>query len=256
MENDKIRIRVSDFVETILYNDAQAFEFIKNDDSTNMNSFLNKLIPILLVKRKERRALIHKDFTDIFKFNDDSLPERTRFYVDTIIDKNYFGDSYLGTLSSSIWIRPNKKNLAIFDEINEHETYITQQDLTTCIRHMLNEYSILHQYKREQIIFQSELKVIQASIDKKQEIIIQYNDEKFHTVVLKIIPSYAYDQNNYILCFDLNNRVIKSFYLHKMKNIYPTEEYYLLDNIVYNKLNEIMKEQLFEKQETFLILEE
>ena len=54
---DKIKIKVSIFVANILENDAMRFGFLKNEKS-NKNALLNKLIPVLMEVRKERRKEI------------------------------------------------------------------------------------------------------------------------------------------------------------------------------------------------------
>lgn len=176
---DKLRIRIADFVDTILYNDTQAFGFIKSDDSANTNAFLNKLIPCLLDVRKERRQLIHGSIDKALEFNDDSITERLRSYIDTIIDDVYFKDSFLNVLSRSIWIRPNKSTMAKFDEIIDQETYITQQDTTACIRNMLNEYAVLPQFKREKIVFRDELGLLGLSYQEDRGIRIEYNGKNY-----------------------------------------------------------------------------
>ena len=56
---DKYKVRVSTFVADILENDALRFGFLKNGKS-NKNALLNKLIPVLLATRKERRSKIEE----------------------------------------------------------------------------------------------------------------------------------------------------------------------------------------------------
>ncbi len=253
---DKLRVRISNFVETILFNDTQAFGFVKANESSNTNGFLNKLIPNLLEVRKERRELIHNNISTALEFSDDKLTERMRSYMDTIIDDIYFSDSYLNELNASIWIRPIKSTMAKFDEIIEYETYITQQDTTTCVRNMLNEYAMLPQFKREKIAFREELAMIEVSHLEDRGLGIEYKGEKLSIVVLEVITGYTYDQNNYILCLDLGNRVIKALLLHKIGRIYLTEEYFEFDKVVYDRLEEIKRKQTFTSEETFAIEED
>ncbi len=253
---DKLRVRISNFVETILYNDTQAFGFVKANESSNTNGFLNKLIPNLLEVRKERRELIHNNISTALEFSDDKLTERMRSYMDTIIDDIYFSDSFLKELKSSIWIRPIKSTMAKFDEIIENETYITQQDTTSCIRNMLNEYAILPQFKREKIAFREELAMLEVSYREDRGLGIEYKSEKLNIVVLEVITGYTYDQNNYVLCLDLENKVMKSLLLHKIGRIYLTEDYFYFDKVVYDKLEDIKRKQTFASEETFEIEED
>ncbi len=254
---EKIRVRISNFVETILYNDTQAFGFVKADESSNTNGFLNKLIPNLLEVRKERREILHSNINTALESCGEKLPERMRSFMDVMSDAIYFRDSYLDELCSSIWIRPIKSNISKFNEIIKYETYITQQDTTTCIRNMLNEYAILPQFKREKIVFRNELEMLENSFIEDREVGIDYNGKILRIVVLQIIAGYtSYDQNNYILCLDLEAEVIKSLLLHKIKKIFITKEYYGIEKVVYDNLQRIIDKQIFAKQETFEIEED
>ena len=117
MDTEKIKIRVSNFVDLIINNDAEAFGFIKKDNTPNINSFLNKLVPNLLFLRKQRREEIHDTISEAMEFNQDKIAEEhIRAYIDTIIDKVYFSDEELERLETDIWIRPNRENICFFNE--------------------------------------------------------------------------------------------------------------------------------------------
>ncbi|MFI3229067.1 MAG: hypothetical protein R3Y23_02750 [Bacillota bacterium] len=250
---DKLRIRISDFVDTILYNDTQAFGFIKSDESANTNAFINKLLPCLLTIRKRRRQVIHDSIDTALEFHDDNLTERLRSYIDTIIDDVYFKENYFKDLNRSIWIRPNKNTMVKFDEIIDYETYITQQDTTTCIRNMLNEYAILPQFKREKIVFSEELELLRLSYHEDRGVGIEYNGEKLAVVVVYFVTGYTYDQNNYVFCFDLASKAIRVLLLHKIKRVYLSDEYYNIDQKISDRLRKIIDEQSFVTTELFLI---
>lgn len=256
MINEKIKIRVSNFVKTIIENDTQAFSFIKKDNSSNINAFLNKLLPNLLLLRKQRRELIHNSIDSALEFTNNNLTERLRNYLDTIIDKVYFNDNYLYNLDDTVWIRPTKENITAFEEIINIETSITQQEISTCIRNMLNEYCILPQFKREQITFNQEVYLLTLAQSYDQAIVLEYNNENLKLLSLQLISGYTYDQNNYVLCFDLNNDCIKALLLHKIKHLYVIDEYYDLNDCVYYELSKIINNQSYTEYETFDIKEE
>ena len=87
---DKIKVKISSFVVNILENDALRFGFTKNDKS-NKNALLNKLIPVLVAVRKERRNEIEYVLKEEFQREDG---ENIYNAVNTVIDKVYF--NYLG----------------------------------------------------------------------------------------------------------------------------------------------------------------
>ena len=121
---EKIKLLVSEFVFVILRNDAIKFGYIKKEKEPNINGLLNKLIPNLVYFRKLRREEIH----DILKYEyqrDDT--EKIFECVNTVIDRVYFSDEELNLLEETVWLRPTKENLGLFDEIEESESKITGQ---------------------------------------------------------------------------------------------------------------------------------
>ncbi len=228
---------------------------MKADESSNTNAFLNKLIPNMLEVRKERREIIHGSMSNWLEYYDEKLTEGIRDYIDVLMDEVYFGGSHFNDLTSSIWIRPNKENIVKFDEIIENETKITGQTATECIRKMLNEYCTLPQFKREQIVFSEEFEMLNTSYNNDRIARIEYNDEKKLIVVLEFQSGYTYDQNNYILCLDTENKVILSLLLHNIKRVYLTSECIEMQDIIGKRVLEIINEQRFASQEVFEIME-
>ena len=141
--NDKIKIKVSAFVADILEIDALCFKFTKNGKS-NKNGLLNKLIPTLVEARKERRNQIENILKVEYNRADS---ENIYNAVNTVIDRVYFNDENLGELGESIWIRPSRESISVFDEIETSEILITAQELSVYIRGLLNEYCMLPLYK-------------------------------------------------------------------------------------------------------------
>lgn len=157
MLSDKIKVRISSFIALIIDNDAQSWGFVKSDDTSNKNAFLNKLIPNMVALRKERREEI-RDLLENDYQRDDA--EKVYECVNTVIDQVYFRDEELDNLTEDVWIRPDKEHLSIFDEIKAEELAVTMLDMSTYIRGLLNEYVRLPQYKRQQILFRDEKELI------------------------------------------------------------------------------------------------
>lgn len=254
MISDKLKIRLSSFVEMILINDALRFGFVKRDDSANINLFLNKVIPNLLELRKSRRIKIHDSIEVAMQFNADKITqEHIRSYLDTIIDKVYFSDEELDVLDSSIWLRPAQNKMTVYDEIETEETDITGLDLSTYMRSLLNEYSRLPQYKREVITFSEEMELIRESALLERVLNLTYNGDKYGVVVLNNFYGYLYDQQNYIVCYDVKNNVLKSFYLSGIKNCYLTKKKHKISEFINDAFESYTSEDLYAKQETYQI---
>ncbi len=221
---DKIKIKVSSFVANILENDALRFGFTKNGNS-NKNALLNKLIPTLVELRKARRNEIENVLKNEYNREDG---ENIYNAVNTVMDKVYFYDEELNILEEYIWIRPSKENISTYDEIETSETLITAQEIPVYIRGLLNEYSRLPQYKREALVFDGELEVFAESCYTHQ--IIHFRDresnERYKAFAFNYYYGYLYDQTNYCVIYDINNRKIKSIPLHKIQDIYMIKQKY------------------------------
>lgn len=221
---DKIKIKVSSFVANILENDALRFGFMKNGNA-NKNALLNKLIPTLVEVRKARR----NEIENILK-NDYNREDSENIYnaVNTVIDKVYFNDEELNVLDEYIWIRPSKETMITYDEIETNETLITAQEVSVYIRGLLNEYSRLPQYKRELLTFDSELGIFADACDTRQ--ILHFKDketvERYKAFAFGYHCGYLYDQTNYCIIYDINNKMIKAIPLYNIQDIYKIKQKY------------------------------
>ena len=140
--------------------------------------------------------------------------------VNMIIDQIYFSDEELNILDSEIWIRPNKNSQSTFDEIDESETKITLLDMSTYIRSLLNEYARFPQYKRQAIVFDEELRLIDEACQCQKILQFKYNGTNYKLYAYQYVYGYLYDQNNYLIAYNINENQIQSFVLSKIKNPY------------------------------------
>lgn len=219
---DKIKVKISSFVANILENDALCFGFVKNNKS-NKNALLNKLIPTLVEVRKARRSEIEYMLKNEYRRED---AEDIYSAVNTVIDKVYFNDAELNVLDEYIWIRPSKEAKATYDEIETSETYITAQDLSVYIRGLLNEYSRFPQYKREIFVFDEELDVFSDACYTRN--ILHFRDKdtnkRYKAFAFSYYYGYLYDQTNYCVIYDINDKTIKSIPLHNIQDIYAIKQ--------------------------------
>lgn len=242
---DKIKIKISSFVANILENDALRFGFLKNENS-NKNALLNKLIPTLVEIRKARR----NEIENILK-NEYNRVDSESIYnaVNTVIDKVYFNDAELNFLEEYVWIRPSKETKATYDEIQTSEVCITAQEVPVYIRGLLNEYSRFPQYKREMLVFDKEMDIFDTACVTHQ--ILYFRDketnERHKVFAYNYYYGYLYDQNNYCVVFDINNKVIKSIPLCRMQDVYIIKQKYIPSSELLEYLQQYVDECDFEK---------
>lgn len=252
MINDKIKVRVSNFVINVIENDCLNFDFVKKDNSPNKNDFINKLIPNLLDLRKSRRQKIKDTLSqDLYRENAEDIYN----IVNYLIDQVYFSDIELEKLDGEIWIRPQKNYMEYFDEIENSETKITCQDMTSYIRYLLNEYVRFPQYKRVSILFKKELEIIDKAEASKRLLNFRYNNEKYKIYVYNYYYGYITDQNTYIIGYDVNRKQIAPFLLQEMKNLYVVQQRFNSDESLENILDDYAKSYDFLKNKIIQIEE-
>lgn len=217
MISDKIKIRISDFVSLVIENDAQLWGFIKNDESSNKNAFLNKLIPNMLAVRKERREKIKNVLEKDYQREDAEIIYEC---VNTVIDEVYFRDEELDYLSENIWIRPTKESLPTFDEIETEELAITALDMSSYIRSLLNEYARLPQYKRQSIVYRQEKEIIREACESERVLCFRYEGERYKVYAYWQIYQYTLEQRCYLVAYDYEHLEISSFYIEKIESPY------------------------------------
>lgn len=216
--NDKIKVKISSFVADILEIDALRFKFTKNGKS-NKNALLNKLIPTLVEVRKERRNQIENILKDEYNRADS---ENIYNAVNTVIDRVYFNDENLGELCESLWIRPSKENISVFDEIETSEILITAQELSVYIRGLLNEYCMLPLYKRETLVFDSELDVFSNACYSHQILYFRNRATRERHKVFAFDYFYGHWTNsgNYCIVYDIGEQKIMATPLCDMQDVY------------------------------------
>lgn len=242
---DKIKIKISSFVANILENDALRFGFIKNDNS-NKNALLNKLMPTLVEIRKARRNEIENILKNEYNRIDS---ESIYSAVNTVIDKVYFNDAELNCLEEYVWIRPSKETKSTYDEIETSETDITAQEVPVYIRGLLNEYSRFPQYKREMLVFDKEMDIFDTACVTRQ--ILYFRDketnDRYKVFAFNYFYGYLYDQNNYCVVYEINNKVIRAIPLCRIRDAYMIKQKYMPSGELVELLQQYVDECDFEK---------
>lgn len=220
--NDKIKVKVSSFVADILEIDALRFEFTKND-KPNKNALLNKLIPTLVEVRKERRTQIENMLKDEYNRADS---ENIYNAVNTVIDRVYFNDENLAELDESIWIRPSKENISVFDEIETSEIKITAQEPSVYIRGLLNEYCMLPLYKRETLVFDRELDIFSTACCSHQILYFRNRttNERHKVFAFDYFYGYWTNSDNYCIVYDIGEQKIMAMPLYEMQDLYMIKQ--------------------------------
>ena len=226
--DEKFKIRVSDFLKETLDLDAKAFNFVKENGEANFNLFLNKLIPNLLELKKERRTKILYYAKNALKLEEDDLTKTEEIIngLNSIYDEIYFTDAELDKLNQVVWIRPTDITLPVFDEIMESETEITGLDASSYIRNMLNEFSRFPRYKKEQITFSKECELTCLARESGRVLKFRYDGELKRAYVFACVYDYLASQGNYILCYDIERKIICRYQISEIYALHLLDKKY------------------------------
>ncbi|MCI2068795.1 MAG: hypothetical protein LKJ88_04390 [Bacilli bacterium] len=184
---DKINVTISETVLSVLNNDACKYFPLKylKKGRPNINGLLNSIIPSLLDIRKERRAKIENliERKSALGLNSE-LFRKMLVDLEEIFDSVYFDDEEDYKTAGQLSVRPLNENLAVFDEIAMNEARIMDTSVSSCFRSMLNEYSRLPEYKRQQIIFYKSLKNFYFAVENQRLYCFRANGIKVEMIPL------------------------------------------------------------------------
>lgn len=238
---EKIKIKVSSSVADVLDFDAYFFGFKRNGTS-NRNAFLNKLIPILVSLRKERRreieGLLEKEC---------GKKDKEKIYKATnrAVEKAYFNGPKNGKPEVDFWIRPSKETLGIFDEIEASEAVITGQKPSAYIRGLLNEYVMLARYIRERIVFSKELYIFEKACRTKHILCYYNKTTKKRYKAFAFVHYYRkyFEDKNCCVLYDIKRKWVKAVSLQELEAAYLIREKYNPSEQLMQELREFLEKE-------------
>ena len=247
---DKIKVRISHFVDMIIYNDALAFGFRNKKGEPNINGFLNKLLPTLFDRRRARSMALYDEIMATCQQVTADDVGKIQDIVDRVVDKVYFPDAELGVLEKEIWIRPTKKTCLAFMEM-AMEAPIVDSGFSTYLRSLLNEYCKLPQYKRELLAFDEEFQTLLDSLYHNNQICILTPEGKMCGFPVNYVYGCGYDQKTYIFLFNFDGDTIECVPLKDVRNILVTSIVCSIPDYVDRRMQEIYDQRLFLEETSF-----
>ena len=247
---DKIKIRISDFVYMILCNDALEFGFHNKNGGVNMSGFLNKLLPNMLQMRRSRKEALFDEIMLTFENVTDEELGKIQDIVERVVDKVYFPDATQGTLVMEVWVRPTKKtSLAFMDMMVEAS--VSDNGMSTYLRHLLNEYSKLPEHTRERIVFSEEWDIAMFAGREARATHILANGEHLHGVLVDRVIGIAKDQRTYLFLYEFGTEAIRSVLLKDIVSIYTEDWSCDVPDEALERVMDICNNHLFLEQSKF-----
>lgn len=234
LDQGKLSVRVSEGVYYQLLADIEDFGFRKSDGSDNANAFFNQLLPNLIAyrtqKRKDLRRYLENNIIHCIK---DAYQDKLLYFMDDLFDYSYFDDYREHYHRQTFHFRLQKANIiklqSFFDEL-----MVQNQNKTSYLRNLFNEYANMRKDKREVICFDDEYALLCNVINSKGSITCSFKEQNFSLIPYKIDLNYV-DGSLYLLALEVKNtNICHIFRLCWLRNIAQKEvcEYEFSDKAI------------------------
>lgn len=220
---EKYKIYLSGRMKQQLLDDAELFEFLKKDQSVNLNAFLRALIVNYFddYRRQEEEAIGRiKALIAGAGLNDKDtalLAIRIRQELSADINRE-------DNLDEAVTITVSKDSYNTIKIIEDN--FLNQMGMSEYIRRMFYAYLSAPRSRRERIIFKESYEELSRAIKLKKEVSISTKalpDQKFTVCPYAITASKA-EQNNYLVCYDSKRQATRSFRLSRIQNVFVRNE--------------------------------
>ena len=228
--SEKYKIYLPSSMRRSLVNDAELFEFLKTDGSVNLNAFLKTLIVNFFDIYRDREMRINeqiiteiRDASKSVEFDIEDLAWRIRRIVTEIEENNVDNDS-------AITLTVSGESQRVINIIENH--FLLKMGLSEYLRCMISVYLSSPRNEREKIIFSTQYDEIFFAIQKQRQIDFTTTtlpEKRYHIYPYMIVPSKQ-EQSNYLICYDSERCVTRSFRLSRIRNVYTSTKSFTLSD--------------------------
>lgn len=251
LEQGKLSVRVSEGVYYQLLADIEEFNFKKTNGNKNSNAFFNKLLPNLISfrfeKRKDLRDFLENNFKHCIK---DNFKNKVFDIMDDLFDTVYFDDYRENYHRHILHFRLNKTNIielqSFFDDLNNQN-----QNKTSYLRNLFNEYANMRKDKRESVCFSEEIALLNNAVKNKLLISCSYNNDYYNLIPFTIDLNYI-DDSLYLLALESKRtNICHTFKISSIRNITIKTPYeFKFDNTTLEKLKHIIYKYDYTNKDT------
>ena len=232
---EKYKIYLSEDTKTRLANDAELFEFTRDNGTVNLNGFLKELIVNYFEQyRSDNDELLGNlvnELSSVKVLRSKEASDRANRIINTYINNKepQTGKSAVITLTASGMsyeiIRIIENNL------------LKGNSLSGYMKDMFLSYLSIPRSKREEIIFKDTYEAINRAINENR--LLSFNSRGFErkTVVEPyMIATSKEEQFSYLLCRDQRQKKNRSFRISRLTNVFITSNTFVRDNSIENEL--------------------
>lgn len=237
---EKYKIYLSEDTKTRLINDAELFEFFRNDGSVNLNGFLKELIVNYFEQyRQDNEELLNSVLGELssvktLKAKDASvLAEKIiRTYINN--KENASGKSTVITLTVS----GESYNIVRIIENN----LLKDNSLSGYIKDMFLSYLSIPRNRREEIIFRQTCEALNRAIAESKVISFtstNSNNQIAVTAEPYLIATSKEEQFSYLLCHGHHSDRDHTFRISRLRNVFVTSDTFVRSRKTAERLTRI-----------------
>lgn len=232
---EKYKIYLSEDTKTRLANDAELFEFTRDNGTVNLNGFLKELIVNYFEQyRSDNDELLGNlvnELSSVKALRSKEASDLANRIINTYINNKepQTGKSAVITLTAGGMsyeiIRIIENNL------------LKDNSLSGYMKDMFLSYLSIPRSKREEIIFKDTYEAINRAINENR--LLSFNSRGFErkTVVEPyMIATSKEEQFSYLLCHDQRQKKNRSFRISRLTNVFITSNTFVRDKSIENEL--------------------
>lgn len=237
---EKYKIYLSEDTKMRLVNDAELFEFYRNDGSVNLNGFLKELIVNYFEQyRKDNDELLSDMIAELMSVRTLKSKEASAL-AGRIISTYITGKENSSGKSSVITLTVSGESYSIIKIIENN--LLKDNSLSGYIKDMFLSYLSIPRNKREEIIFRQTYEAINKAITESRVLsFTSTNSPKQGIAYVEpyLIATSKEEQFSYLLCHDRRSNVDHTFRISRLRNVFITSDEFVRSPKTEEKLTQI-----------------
>ena len=225
---EKYKIYLSEDIRSRLINDAEFFEFVRKDESVNLNGFLKELIVNYFDQyRKDSEDLLNGITEDIISVRSIRTKDAAAL-ADKIISTYIRNVNDASGKKAVITLTVSGASYNILKIIENN--LLSEKSLSGYMKDMFASYLSIPRSRREEIIFRDTYEDIRKAISGKKRLSLSSTSNEFKFIVEPyIIATSKEEQCNYLLCRDAKTLKARTFRISRLRNSFVTSDTFMVD---------------------------
>lgn len=234
--SEKYKIYIPEEMKSRLMNDADLFDFVKKDDSVNLNAFLKTLLINYFDQYRETKEhLLDTILSDLSEFSSISGDDANAI-ADKIINTYMRNPEFQTERNSAITLTVSGRSLDVMRSIENN--MLSRVSLSQYMNELFSSYLSISRKDREMIIFRDLFEVLNTAIGKNSVINFSSTSapEFLFSVRPYLIAASKEEQCNYLLCADHGSGIPRTFRISRINAVYTTSEKFVPDENIKQEL--------------------